>query len=62
MSFENYISEILSFLGGLGVGSFVTLRITRKNRDVAISGSANQRGAQAGGDIVGRDKNTMNRK
>jgi hypothetical protein len=57
---SQHLSEILGLLaalvaGGVG-GSLITLRITRQNR-VSGSGSvADQAGASAGGDIVGRDK------
>jgi hypothetical protein len=62
MSVDNYISEIISFVAGLGAGSLITLRIARKNRDLVSGGSVNQSGAKAGGDVVGRDKNTTTRK
>ena len=60
--FGEHSPEIWSFLGGLisgGVGgSLLTFRLTRTNK-VSGSGSvADQSGAKAGGDIVGRDKNT----
>ena len=62
MSVGNYISEIISFLVGMGAGSLIKLRVTRKSRDVVTNGAVNQSGAKAGGDVVGRDKNTTTRK
>jgi hypothetical protein len=59
MNIEHYISEIISFLVGMGSGSLLTLRLTRKSRD---SNSPNQSGAKAGGDIVGRDKTTTSKR
>jgi hypothetical protein len=55
VNIEQHISEIVSFLVGMGSGSLLTLRLTRKSRD---SNTSNQSGAKAGGDVVGRDKTT----
>lgn len=54
---QPHMSEAISFLAGATVGSFVTLRITRNQR-LSNSSLADQRGARAGGDVVGRDKVT----
>jgi hypothetical protein len=54
---EPHISEAISFFAGATCGSLLTLRITRRQR-LSNSTLADQRGAQAGGDVVGRDKLT----
>ncbi|MDF3230907.1 hypothetical protein EOA22_01590 [Mesorhizobium sp. M7A.F.Ca.US.014.04.1.1] len=51
----DYISEIISFLVGLGAGSLITFQII-KNRAGPGGNAVNQGGATAGGDLVGRDK------
>jgi hypothetical protein len=54
---EPHISEAISFFAGATCGSLLTLRITRRQR-LSNSTLADQRRAQAGGDVVGRDKVT----
>jgi hypothetical protein len=54
---EPHISEAISFFAGATCGSLLTLRITRRQR-LSNSTLADQRSAQAGGDVVGRDKLT----
>jgi hypothetical protein len=54
---EPHISEAISFLAGATCGSLLTLRITRRQR-LSNSTIADQRGVQAEGDVVGRDKLT----
>lgn len=50
----NFLGGVVA--GGLG-GAFLTLTITKKSQHSAGSGTtADQSGARAGGDIVGRDK------
>jgi hypothetical protein len=61
MSLENHISEIVSFLVGMGSGSLLTFRLTRKSRDSIGGNSVNQSRATAGGDIVAGDKTTDRR-
>ncbi|TPI75360.1 hypothetical protein FJ423_22585 [Mesorhizobium sp. B2-8-9] len=51
----DYISEIISFLVGVGAGSLITFQIT-KNRAGPGGNAVNQAGATAGRDMVGRDK------
>jgi hypothetical protein len=57
---SGHSSEILTFIGGLftgGVGgSLLTLHIKREKRVSGRGSMADQGGASAGGDIVGRDK------
>jgi hypothetical protein len=53
----SHISEAISFFAGATCGSLLTLRITRRQR-LSNSTLADQRGAQAGGDVVSRDKTT----
>lgn len=55
--FENF--DIISFLIGLGGGVSVTLFSIKMHKIMYSSNNGNtvdQSGAQAGGDIVGRDK------
>lgn len=54
---EPHISEAVSFFAGATCGSLLTLRITRRQR-LSNSILTDQQGAQAGGDVVGRDKLT----
>lgn len=52
---SSYLSEFISFVIGAAAGSFLTVKI----RNARASGNANavdQSHAQAGGDVVGRDK------
>jgi hypothetical protein len=51
----SYFSEIVSFVLGIGAGSFLTIQVT-KNRAGSHGSAINQSGASAGGDVVGRDK------
>jgi hypothetical protein len=59
----NHADQLGAFVGGLLTGalggSFLTLRITRQNRLGNDSTVTDQRRARAGGDIVGRDKNSV---
>ena len=48
-----YLSEVLAFIGGIAAAVFGKAFIDFVGRD---SNKVNQRGAQSGGDIVGRDK------
>lgn len=49
-----YVGELISFILGGAAGSLLTLRIqSNKTKNGSI---ADQSGAKAGGDIVGRDK------
>lgn len=53
---SQYLSEILSFIGGLVGGSFLTFTITRTS--VKGGSAVDQSKASAGGDIVGGNKHT----
>jgi hypothetical protein len=53
---KEHASEIISFLAGLGGGSLLTLRLTRHQRATGYGTISDQRRANAGGDVVGRDK------
>lgn len=53
---KEHVSEIISFLAGLGGGSLLTLRITRHQRASGDGTISDQRRARAGGDVIGRDK------
>jgi hypothetical protein len=52
----NHAKEIISFVTGALGGSLVTFKFTRQNRIQGSGTIADQSKAQAGGDIVGRDK------
>lgn len=53
-----HLSEILSFIGGAIAGSFITLSITRHYRVKGRGTIVDQSSSRAGGDIIGRDKNS----
>lgn len=53
---KEHVSEIISFLAGLGGGSLLTLRLTRHQRATGRGTISDQRRVRAGGDVVGRDK------
>jgi hypothetical protein len=59
-----YASEIWSFIvglvGGGAAGSLITLKLTRHTAASGHGSAADQSGARAGADVVGRDKITGN--
>lgn len=60
----NHAREIGAFIGGLVTGgaggSWLTLRISRKNQLSGAGSIVDQSGARAGGSIAGRDNTTLN--
>ena len=57
--FSAHLGEILSAIGGAVAGTAISVPITLRISRTTLSGGAvqsNQRGARAGGDVVGRDK------
>ena len=63
---SSHASEIGSFIAGLfgggAVGSLITLRITGRNQALRGGSITDQSRSVAGGDVVGRDKTTINGK
>lgn len=53
---DNILSHIISFIAGLVGGSLITLQITKKVTASNGSKVIDQSGANAGGDIVGGNK------
>jgi hypothetical protein len=62
----SHANEIGAFVGGLFAGgaggSWLTLRLSRKNQLSGTGTITDQSAARAGGDIVGRDKTTTNKR
>lgn len=63
---SQYASEIGSFIAGLAgggaIGSLITLRIKGRNQVLGSGSVTDQSRSVAGGDIVGRDKNTRSQR
>lgn len=55
---NQHLSEILSFIGGLAAGSFLTITIKRSHTAKDNSSVVDQSGATAGRDIVGGNSTT----
>jgi hypothetical protein len=55
---SQHLSEILSFVGGLLSGSFLTFSFTRHNRAQGSGSAIDQSRSKAGGDIVGGSKHS----
>jgi hypothetical protein len=60
----NHANEIGAFIGGLATGgaggSWLTLRMSRKNQLSGAGSIVDQSGARAGGNLAGRDNTTIN--
>lgn len=54
-----HFSELLSFLAGLLGGSVLTIGFYSYRSSVSNSKKVDQRGASAGGDVVGGSKTTI---
>jgi hypothetical protein len=52
-----YAPEILWFLLGNGSGALIAIRISKRTSGGLQGNIVNQKGASAGGDIIGRDSN-----
>jgi len=63
---SNHAKEIGAFVSGLlaggASGSWLTLRLSRKNQLSGAGSITDQSGARASGDIVGRDKTTIGKR